>query len=115
MMSSPRSKLMRADGAAAAAGRTPYDRRPLIVRLERIDLGPRAGLTRRPFPVKRSLVNIGIESGQEFLVVLNSFLDEVPRGRFEHRTALLAIGIQQPIAGPALQCAGEFPAKVRRV
>src|SRR5882757_8080368 len=102
MMACARRELMRPDRTAGGARLACDDRGALVIRLERIYFRTRTGRARLPFGFERILVGRGIELGQEFPVAFDRLLDEIVRGRCEHRAPFLAVGIQEARSSPAL-------------
>src|SRR5262249_21606557 len=103
---------MGAKRAATRPGRSPDDRRALIIWLEGIDLRARARFALRPCAFEAASVTSGIELFQEAAISGNRLFDEIARRGLEDGAALCIVGSKQLLAAPALQHGGKLPAEI---
>src|SRR3954466_12886737 len=98
-----------------AAGRADHHRRALIARL--IDLSAVADVALLPLPrgLELRLVARRIVAVEERAIVPDPRGDEILRHLLEDRTPLVAVGLQQRVAAPAIQLGRELPAEIDRV
>ena len=92
-----------------------YNRRPFVVRVERVHLADRAFRPSLPGPLERRTIHRGIEGLKELPVRPDGLGDEIASGRGEHRPALVVVGVEQVLTGPSLEHRCQLPSQVARV
>src|SRR3954454_7070391 len=98
-------EAVRADGTAHRAARSiaqRHDRRPFVVRFERVHVADRAFRPGLPRPLERRTIHRGVEGLEELPVRLDGLGYEVASRRGEHGPALRIVGVEQILTGPSL-------------
>src|SRR5207302_3668673 len=98
-----------------AARRADHHRGALIARL--IDLGAVADVALLPLPrrLELRLVARGTVAVEERAIIADARGDEILRHLLDDRAPLVAVGLQQGVATPAVEPGGELPAEIDRV
>ena len=107
MVSRARRERVRAERAAAAAGKTPHDRGARVVWLVRLRPIAEIALARLPGALEIGAIVRRIVPIEERLVARDPRRDEVLGDFAEDRTALGVVGGEQCICGPAVQSRGK--------
>src|SRR5690348_7980924 len=115
MMPGARLKHMVAVRRGLAAGRAYDHRRALVARL--IDLGAVAdvALLRLPGRLELRLVARRVVAAQKRAIVADAGGDEILGHLLKDRPPLVAVGLQQRFAAPAVKLRGELPSEIDRV
>src|SRR5262249_28648421 len=112
MVTRARPECMGSKRAATRPGRSPDDRRALVIWLEGMHLRARARFALRPRPVEGASVARRIELFQKAAIGGNRLFDEITRRGLEDGAALCIVGSKQLRAAPALQHGGKLPAQI---
>src|SRR5690348_5217517 len=115
MMPGARLERMIAVRAGAAARRAHHDGRALVVRLVAVHALAEVAFARGPGLLEFAAIARGIETREEVALLADARGDEILGNIAKHRLALRRIGIEQPLAAPAVQLRRQLPAEIDRV
>src|SRR5437660_12591104 len=98
-----------------ATRRADHHRRALVARL--IDLGAVADVALLPLPrgLELRLVARRTVAVEERAIVADARGDEILRHLLDDRAPLVAVGLQQHVAAPAVELGRELPAEIDRI